>query len=108
VITVSSSILEAGKSALLDEMESTGVRDIIGNELRIVLEIFAAVGGWVDLGNRPDICVGDGSIEGFCQIGTVEIEEVEGDEAKHEGNARDTRGAPPWLNRSGSLAKKRH
>jgi hypothetical protein len=108
VIPVSSSILEAGKSAQLDEMESTGVGGIIGNKLRIVLEIFDAVGDRVDLGNRPDICVGDCSIEGFCQIGTVKIEEAEGNEAKHERNTRDTRGAPPWLDRSRSLAKKRH
>ena len=89
-------------------MVSSGVGWIIGNEHALVLEMLYAVGDRIDLGGRPDICVRDPSIENFGKIGTVEIEEVKGDEAKHEGDACDTRDAAPWLNRSGSLVKKLH
>ncbi len=86
----------------------SGVGSILGNEHALVLKMFYAVGDRIDLGNRSDIGVRDRSIENFGDIGTVEIKEVKGDEAEHEGDARDTRDAPPWLNRSGSLAKELH
>jgi hypothetical protein len=73
----------------------SGVGSILGNERALVLKMFYAVGDRIDLGNRSDIGVRDRSIENFGDIGTVEIEEVKGDKAKHEGNTQDTRGAPP-------------
>jgi hypothetical protein len=75
-------------------MVSSGVGSILENERAIVREIFDAVRDRIDLRNGPDIGVGDRSIENFGDIGTIEIKEIEGDEAKDEGDARDTRDAP--------------